>query len=86
MTNNDEYDEDAALDLIGRELSLFKEIVGTIDSVTVDLHIMCPRCKTRSTSNDKLVTCSNISCSTTFKSKISSVRADLKVTDVGECT
>ena len=69
---------------MNRELTLFQEITCTIDSVSVDLHIMCPRCRTKTTSVERLVTCLNTSCGATFKSKTTSIRADLNATEIGK--
>ena len=79
----EDYDEQSALNLISIELTLFKNISCTVDSVLIDILTMCPRCKTKSISNENLAVCANLTCGATFKTKSSSIRADLIVTEIG---
>ncbi|CAF4195397.1 unnamed protein product, partial [Rotaria sordida] len=79
----DDYDEESALNLLDIEITLFKTILCTVDSVLIDILTICPRCKTRSTCNENLAVCSNVTCGATFKTKSSSIRADLIVTETG---
>ena len=78
-----EYDEEAAESLINVDVTLFQEVKCSVDSVSVDLQITCPRCKTKTTSNERLVVCSNSSCAATFRSKATSVRVEFIVTETG---
>ncbi|CAF1481263.1 unnamed protein product [Adineta ricciae] len=81
LETNINYDEEAAEALYDCELTLFQQVTGTVDSVCVDLQIICPRCKTKTTSTDRLVCCSNSTCSATLKSKVSSIRADITMSE-----
>ncbi|CAF1688718.1 unnamed protein product, partial [Adineta ricciae] len=83
LETNINYDEEAAEALYDCELTLFQQVTGTVDSVCVDLQIICPRCKTKTTSTDRLVCCSNSTCSATLKSKVSSIRADITMSETG---
>ena len=79
-----EYDEQAAEALVHVKLSLFQQIECSIESVSVDLQIMGPRCKIRTSSDERLVVCSNSSCGATFRSKSTSVRVEFIVCETGE--
>ncbi len=83
-TPYDDINQQSVLDLLNIEKKLFKNTFCTIDSVVVDIVTICPRCKTRSTSHENLVICTNTTCGATFKSKTKSIRADLIVTEIGE--
>ena len=63
-----EYDEEAAEALMDADVKLFQEVKCSVDSITVDLQITCPRCKTKTSSNERLVVCSNSSSGATFRS------------------
>ena len=78
-----EYDEEAADALMEADVTLFQEVKCSVDSISVDLQITCPRCKTKTSSNERLVGCSNSSCGATFRSKATSVRVELIVTETG---
>jgi hypothetical protein len=79
-----EYDEEAAEHLMDTDVTLFQELKCSVDSISVDLQITCPRCKTKTSSNERLVVCSNNSCGATFRSKATSVSVELIVTETGE--
>ena len=61
-----DYDEEAAESLF----ELFQEMECSIESIYVDPQITCPRGKTRTSSNERLVVCSNSSCQATFRSEV----------------
>ena len=79
-----EYDKEAAESLMHVDLTLFQEVECSVDSISVDLQITCPRCKTKTSSNERLVVCSNSSCGATYRSKATSVRVELIVTETSE--
>ena len=79
-----EYDEEAAEALMDVDVTLFQEVKCSVDSVSVDLQITCPRCNMKTSSNERLVVCSNSSCGATFRSKATSVRVESIVTETGE--
>ncbi|CAF1362844.1 unnamed protein product [Adineta steineri] len=75
------YDEEGAQELFDVKVQLFKETVCVVESVVVDINTVCPRCKTKCTSDERIVTCSNSACGASFKRKTNSIRADITARD-----
>ena len=79
-----EFNENAVESLVDVDLTLSHQVECSVNSISFDLQVICPRCKTETSSKEQLAVCSNKSCGATFRSKVTSVRIDMAVTEIGE--
>ncbi|CAF1325853.1 unnamed protein product [Adineta steineri] len=81
-----DYDEEVVDELIDVRTELFEETICAVESVVVDINTVCPRCKTKCTPDERIVSCSNSACGASFKRKTNFIRADITACDDGnEC-
>ncbi|CAF1060318.1 unnamed protein product [Adineta steineri] len=81
-----DYDEEVVDELIDVKTELFEETICAVESVVVDINTIRPRCKTKCTSDERTVSCSNSACGASFKRKTNFIRADITAHEDGnEC-